>query len=104
MADDSRAPLSQGAWFALVRRARLPRDLKAAALVVGSYANADGSEVFCGIARLAVDLDCSYSTAQRLLRRLRELEIEVVRKGRKRGMSDEYRLVNGQTLVASEVG
>jgi hypothetical protein len=105
VSDNARAerePLSQGAWFDLVRRARIPRDLKAAALVVGSYANADGSRVLCGVSRLAVDLDCSLSTAQRLWRRLRELGlIEMVRQVRKRGMSDEYRLIHDPALLTA---
>jgi DNA-binding transcriptional ArsR family regulator len=86
----------QGKWNALVRRARLgdPKK-KAAALVVGSYADADGTSVRCGVARLAADCEMGYSTARRYMAWLREVGlIELVRLGNgKRGSrSDEYRL------------
>lgn len=92
---------SVGQWNALVRRARIGRDRKAAALVVSSYARANGTGIHCGVARVAVDLECSHRTARRYLAWLREVGlIELVRAGnRRRGHSDEYRLILGPDVL-----
>lgn len=93
--------ISVGQWNALVRRARIGRERKAAALVLSSYARADGTRIHCGVARLAVDLEVSYSTARRYLAWLREAGlIELVRAGsRRRALSDEYRLILGPDVL-----
>jgi hypothetical protein len=90
-----------GAWNAVVRRARIGRDRKAAALVVSSYARANGTGIHCGVARVAVDLECSHRTARRYLAWLREVGlVELVRAGnRRRGHSDEYRLILGPNIL-----
>jgi len=90
-----------GAWNALVRRARIADRRKLAALVVSSYADADGRGIHCGVSRLAVDLGCSYRTAQRYLSWLREVGlIELVREGNRRlRRSDEYRLIIGPDIM-----
>jgi hypothetical protein len=90
-----------GAWNALVRRARIGRERKAACLVVSSYANADGTHIHCGVARIAVDLEVSYSTARRYMAWLRKVGlIELIRAGsRRRGLSDEYRLILGPDVM-----
>jgi hypothetical protein len=82
-------------WNALVRRARIGRERKAAALTVGSYANPDGTSIKCGVARLATDCEVGYSTARRYLKWLRDVGlIELVRPGNhKKGLADEYRLI-----------
>lgn len=92
---------SVGAWNAVIRRARIGRERKAAALVVSSYARANGTGIHCGVARLAVDLEVSYSTARRYLAWLRDVGlIELVRAGnRHRNLSDEYRLVLGPDVM-----
>ncbi|MCW2768522.1 MAG: hypothetical protein JWO11_4481 [Nocardioides sp.] len=92
---------SVGAWNAVVRRARIGRERKAAALVVSSYAHANGTGIHCGVARLAVDLEVSYSTAKRTLAWLRKVGlIELVRVGnRRRNLSDEYRLILGPDVL-----
>jgi len=92
---------SVGAWTSLVRRARLGPSRKAAALVVGSYANHDGTSIYCGGARLAVDLECSLATAKRHLTWLREVGLieRVRRANRRRGYADEYRLTFGPHLL-----
>lgn len=84
-----------GAWNALVRRARIGRDRKVAALILSSYADADGTGIRCGVARLAVDMECSYRTARRYLGWLRKVGlIEVMQPGnRRRKRSDVYRLI-----------
>jgi DNA-binding transcriptional ArsR family regulator len=90
-----------GAWNSLVRRARMADRQKLAALVVSSYANSDGTGIHCGVGRLAVDMDVSYRTAQRYLSWLRAVGlIEVVREGsRRKGLSDEYRLIVGPDVL-----
>lgn len=93
--------VSVGAWNALVRRARIGRARKAGCLVVSSYADADGTDIHCGVARLAVDLEVSYSTAKRILAWMRSVGlIELVRAGnRRRNLSDEYRLILGPDVL-----
>lgn len=89
-----------GRWFETVRRARMGRELKLVALTVGSYANADGRGIFPGTARLAVDMDYSYRTAQRHLAELCRIGLlERVRRVRVRGKSDVYRLVLAADLL-----
>ncbi|AGL19515.1 winged helix-turn-helix domain-containing protein [Actinoplanes sp. N902-109] len=90
-----------GQWNALIRRARLDDRQKLAALVMSSYADADGTNIHCGVVRLSVDLQCSYSTAQRYLRWLRAVGlVELVRAGnRRRKWSDEYRLILGPDVL-----
>jgi len=89
-------------WVKLVRRARIGQARKLAALIFASYADVSehngrkpGEGIHCGIARLATDLECSYATAQRHLRWLRDVGlIERTYEGSpRRGLSDEYRLI-----------
>lgn len=86
-----------GYWTSFVRRARIGEKRKLAALLVGTYANPDGTSVKCGIARIAADLECGYSTARRLLAWLRQADLlELVRPGNhKAKRADEYRLIVG---------
>lgn len=96
MSTEYRAKLSD--WYRLVRRARLGDAKKmAAALMVATYADNDGSSVKCGVARLAVDCEMGYSTARRYLAWMREVGlIELVRAGnRKAKRPDEYQLTIG---------
>ena len=82
-------------WVNVVRRARLGRTTKFIALLLASRADADGTRIFPGVARLAVEAECDYRTARRALDRLRKAGlIEVARRGARRsGKSDEYRLI-----------
>lgn len=84
-----------GTWTELVRRARMSREQKLAALVLASYANADGTKIHCSAARLAVDAEIGYATARRYIARLRTIGLlELVARGnRRRGRADEYRLI-----------
>jgi hypothetical protein len=93
--------ISVGAWNALVRRARIGRDYKAACFVVSSYANTNGTHIHCGVARIAVDLEIGYSTARRYLAWMRKVGlIELVRAGnRRKNLSDEYRLILGPDVM-----
>ncbi|GIF08681.1 winged helix-turn-helix domain-containing protein [Actinoplanes siamensis] len=90
-----------GAWNALVRRARISDKHKLSALIVSSYADADGTGIHCGVARLALDLGGSQSTARRYLKWLRDVGlIELVRPGnRRKRLSDEYRLILGPDIL-----
>lgn len=90
-----------GRWFELVRRARIGRERKAAAMMFGSYAEADGTAIHCGTARFALDCEVSYATARRYLAWMREVGlVERVKSGNKRkGLSDEYRLILGADLL-----
>lgn len=89
------------AWVNIVRRARLGATTTLVALTVASYANKDGTSVFPGAARLAVQCEISYSTARASLAKLRRVGlIEMVRRGaRKRGQADEYRLILAEDLM-----
>jgi DNA-binding transcriptional ArsR family regulator len=89
-------------WNALVRRARIGIKLKAAALIVSTYASPSGRDVKCGVARLATDCEVSYSTARRYLAWMREVGlIELVRPGNHyRKRADEYRLIVGPDVHA----
>jgi hypothetical protein len=90
-----------GQWNSLVRRARIGRDHKAAALLVSSYANPDGSGIFLSPARYAVDLEVSYSTARRYLTWLRKVGLlEMTRAGnRRKHTASEYRLILGPDVM-----
>jgi len=92
---DLTQPITVGAWNNLIRSADISLPKKAACLIVSSYADSDGTNIYCGIARLACDLRASYATAQRYLAWMREIKaIELVDHGSvRRGMSDEYRLI-----------
>jgi hypothetical protein len=87
--------VAPGRWNALVRRARIGRERKHAALTVSSYADKNGRGIKCGVARLAADCEIGYSTARRYLAWLRDTGlIELVRAGNhKKGLADEYRLI-----------
>lgn len=84
-----------GYWNSFVRRARIGRQLKHAALTISSYANNDGTSIKCGVSRLAADCEVGYSTARRYLAWLREVGlIELVAPGsRAAKRADEYRLI-----------
>jgi len=90
-----------GQWNALVRRARIGRDYKVAALTVSSYADADGTDIRLSVARYAVDLEVSYSTARRYLTWLRKVGLlEMTRAGsRRKGTASEYRLIFGPDVL-----
>lgn len=88
-------------WVNVIRRARLGATTKLVALMIATYADPDGTHVFPGAARLAVQCEVSYSAARRALARLRGAGlIELARRGaRKRGQADEYRLILAVDLM-----
>jgi DNA-binding transcriptional ArsR family regulator len=88
-------------WVNVVRRGRLGPTVKLVALTIATYANSDGTKIFPGIARLAVQCEVDYRTARRALAALRSMGlIELVKRGaRKLGKSDEYRLILSASLL-----
>ena len=90
-----------GQWNSLVRRARMGRERKIASLMVSSYANSDGRGIRLSVARYAVDLEVSYSTARRYLTWLRKVGLlELTRAGsRRKGTASEYRLILGEDVM-----
>lgn len=88
------------AWTDVVRRARLGRVNKTVAFAMAQYADADGTRIFPGVARLAFDCEMSYNTIKGALVFLRSVGlVEVVRPGRTRGRADEYRLILGLDVM-----
>lgn len=86
-------PLTVRQWTDIVRRARLGRTVKSVALLLATYADADGTRVFPGIARIAVDCELSYNVVKAALAELRTTGlIALVRRAGRPGHADEYRL------------
>jgi len=100
--DTANLGVAPGKWNALVRRARIGRERKHAALTVSSYADKHGRDIKCGVARLAADCEVGYSTARRYLAWLRDVGwIELVKAGNhKKGLADEYRLIQDPAKYA----
>jgi hypothetical protein len=89
-----------------MRRARINRTVYTVGLTLASYADADGSRIFPGVARLAFDAKVGYKVASSALAELRALGMVArVRQGTHRGDADEYRLVlpDGDELLAIDV-
>lgn len=87
-------------WTDVVRRARLGRTVKAVAMVLATYADADGTRVFPGIARLSYECEIGYNVTQNALAKLRDVQlIELVNRSKRRGTADEYRLILGAELL-----
>lgn len=88
-------------WTDYVRRLRLGRQVKGILMVFATYADGDGTRVFPGAARLAVDCEVSYNYASDVITFAREVGlIELVRRGNKRTRrADEYRLIFGAQIL-----
>jgi hypothetical protein len=94
MTEHDDEPVTLRQWTDVLRRARLGRTVKAVALTLATYADNDGTRVFPGVARLAVDCELTYNVVQGALAKLRAAGlIVVVRRGSRRGHADEYRLI-----------
>lgn len=109
MAEDHGSAVDHGVWVndwvRGVRRARLGTSTYAVALTIASYADADGSKIYPGVARLAWECEVSYTTVKRALRLLRDAGlIERVKRGnRAAGWSDRYRLIWDPDRLTSRV-
>lgn len=94
----SESPRSVGRyeWERLVRRCVLPAPVKHTAASLAQYANADGTRVYPGVARLAAVTSLSERSVRGALSALRDLQlITRTRKGSSLGrqaMTDEHRL------------
>lgn len=84
-------------WTDVVRRARLGRTVKAVALVLATYADADGTRVFPGLARLSYEAEVNYNTAKLALKALRDAGL--IEKVGRRGDADMYRLILAADLA-----
>lgn len=92
MAEDYGATVRQ--WTDVLRRCRLPKSVKLVGLLMANYADSDGTRVFPGIARVAVESGLTYNVAQEAVAKLRSVGLlELIRQGTRRGEGDEYRLV-----------
>lgn len=85
-------------WIAVVRCARWGKSgptIKVVALMLASYAKANGTKVFPGIARVAVECELGYSTVRRAIGTLEKAGlIEQVKAGNsRRSQAAEYRLI-----------
>lgn len=87
-------PCDSFEWQRIVRRIKMQTTTKLVALVMSTYANADGSHIVVGVVRLMAVTDTSKATVIRHLEFLREMGlIKRVKQGnRHTGDSDEYRL------------
>lgn len=99
MSEDLAATVTD--WLDLVRRARLGSTVKLVAFYLAGRANNDGTRIFPGIARAAIECEVSSAVVRRALKTLRDVQlIEVVRRGNRRaGKSDEYRLIIGVDVL-----
>jgi DNA-binding transcriptional ArsR family regulator len=88
-------------WLSVVRRAELPRNVKTAAYYLAGRANNDGTHIFPGVWRSAVECKLSPAEVRRALKLLRDAGlVEVVKRGnRRRHKSDEYRLILGADVM-----
>jgi hypothetical protein len=84
-------------WTDVVRRARLGRTVKAVALVLATYADADGTRVYPGVARLSYEAEVNYNTAKTALKALRDAGL--IKKVGRKGDADEYRLILAEDLA-----
>ena len=74
--------------------------LNAVALRLSAYADSDGSHMFPGLARIAIDLEITVETAKRAVAILRELGlIERIARATSRGRADLYRLTEPTNLL-----
>lgn len=88
-------------WVSIVRRAQLDRDTKLIALLLATYADPDGTRIYPGTPRLAVQSGLSYRTVQRCMARLRAVQLieTMSRRGRRRGWSACYQLIIGPEVA-----
>jgi DNA-binding transcriptional ArsR family regulator len=99
VADDYGATVNE--WVSIVRRARMHPTTKLVALLVASYADPDGTNIYPGVAKLAVQSRQSYRTVQRELQLLRKAGLVAVtkRQGERRGWRAGYQLTIAPGLL-----
>ncbi len=93
MANPKHQPAGNYAWSRWIRRADLPQPTKVVALILGTYANKDGSNVRVGQDRLADEAGSDTRYVRDSLAILLHLGLlEITHKGRRAGDADTYRL------------
>lgn len=101
MSDASDGSVKLGHWHEVLRRAQIGRTTKGVALVLASYANTDGENIFPSIAVLSVAAEVTYKTAKKAVAELIAyglIEVVARRRGGK-GRFDEYRLILAPDLL-----
>lgn len=88
-------------WTEVVRRARIGKSVKAVALMMASYADANGTRIFPGLAVLAVATEMNYNTVSSAVSKLQKCglieRLKTSHQGRRH--ADEYRLVLAADVV-----
>jgi hypothetical protein len=99
--DERGQPAAVNDWVNVVRRARMHPTTKLVALLLASYANPDGTSIYPGIARVAVQSRQSYRTVQRELKHLRDMQLleSTKRQGTRRGWKAGYQLIFGPDVA-----
>ncbi|WP_378735368.1 helix-turn-helix domain-containing protein [Nocardia brasiliensis] len=94
-------PVDRFEWERIARRVQMHSTTKYLALMMATYADADGSRIRPGVERLALVMCVSEKTVKRAFADLRALGlIERTKQGnRHRGLADEYRLTVPSTLL-----
>jgi hypothetical protein len=89
------------AWINVVRRARLDRTTKYLALLLATYASPDGTNIYPGVSRLAIQSGYSSRMVELALHRLRAVGLIQLmpRRGLRRGWSSCYRLILSPDLL-----
>lgn len=88
-------------WTEVIRRARIGRSVKAVALMMATYADANGTRIFPGLAVLAVATELNYKTVSSAVSKLQKWglieRLKTSHRGRRH--ADEYRLVLAADVV-----
>lgn len=98
-------PVTVNAWVEFVRRVRLNKTVKAVALMMATYARRDGTQIYPGIATLAVACEMSYRTVLNAVSDLQRLGLveQVADHGGAMGRYDSYRLTLAEDLIDIDV-
>ncbi|NEW33812.1 helix-turn-helix domain-containing protein [Nocardia cyriacigeorgica] len=93
-------PVDRFEWERIVRRMQMPHSAKYLALMLATYADADGSRIRPGVERLSLVMCVTDRTVKRSLSVLRDLGlIKQTKKGNRHAkQADEYRLTVPATL------
>ena len=88
-------------WVEFARRARLKRTVKAVALMMATYARHDGTQIYPGIATLAIACELSYRVTLDAVSELERLGLveRVAGHGRAVGRYDSYRLTLAEDVL-----
>lgn len=101
MADGQDYGASVREWTDVVRRARLGRTIKTVAQALATYADANGTRIRPGVARLAVECEIGKTAVKNAMAFLRDVGLieRTVYGSRRDGRCDEYRLIIGPDIL-----